>query len=106
MVVSGEEKLLKPDPAIYRLALERFGLEAAGTVFIDDTVANVEGAAAVGLIAVRFTDATALRARLVDLGLPGVGKGRAHPLRPEDRHCCSSGASPLACNHRATGRND
>ena len=69
VVVSGDEKLVKPDAAIYRLALERFGLEAADAVFIDDNHANVAGAEAVGLIAVRFTDAVALRARLVELGL-------------------------------------
>ena len=69
VVVSGDEKLVKPDAAIYRLALERFGLEAADAVFIDDNDANVAGAEAVGLIAVRFTDAAALRARLAELGL-------------------------------------
>jgi len=69
VVVSGDEKLVKPDAAIYRLALKRFGLEAARTVFIDDNAANVAGAEAVGLVAVRFTEAAALRARLVELGL-------------------------------------
>jgi 2-haloacid dehalogenase len=69
VVVSGDEKLVKPDPAIYHLALERFGLAAGDAVFIDDNAANVAGAEAVGLIAVPFTDATALRARLVELGL-------------------------------------
>ncbi|WP_267397575.1 MULTISPECIES: HAD family phosphatase [unclassified Sphingomonas] len=69
VVVSGAEKLVKPDAAIYRLALERFGLEAADTVFIDDNEANIAGARAVGLIALHFTDEPTLRAALTELGL-------------------------------------
>jgi len=69
IVVSGVEKLVKPDAAIYRLALDRFGLRAEDTVFIDDNAANVAGAAAVGLIALHFVDAPTLRAQLVELGL-------------------------------------
>jgi 2-haloacid dehalogenase len=72
VVVSGEEKLVKPDPAIYRLALERFGLRAEEAVFIDDNAANVAGAAAVGLHAIRFTDVVPLRAELARLGLVGA----------------------------------
>lgn len=69
IVVSGEEKLVKPDPAIYALALRRFGLEAARTVFVDDSEANVAGATAAGLIALHFTDAPTLRRELERLGL-------------------------------------
>jgi 2-haloacid dehalogenase len=63
------EKMVKPDPAIYRLALDRFGLEAARTVFIDDNAANIEGARSVGLIGLHFTDEPTLRRELVELGL-------------------------------------
>jgi 2-haloacid dehalogenase len=69
IVVSGDEKLVKPDAAIYRLAIERFGVEPGRTVFIDDNEANVAGAAAVGLIALHFTDEPKLRRELTDLGL-------------------------------------
>ena len=69
IVVSGVEKLVKPDPAIYRLALDRFGLEAARTVFIDDNAANIAGARSVGLIGVHFTGEPTLRRELVALGL-------------------------------------
>jgi len=69
VVVSGVEKLVKPDAAIYRLALERFGLGAGRTVFIDDNAANIAGARDVGLIAVQFTGAAALRTTLKQLGL-------------------------------------
>jgi len=64
IVVSGEEKLLKPDPAIYYRALDRFGLKPAEALFIDDRAINVEGALAVGMKAHLFTDAEDLRARL------------------------------------------
>ncbi|WP_380788522.1 HAD family hydrolase [Sphingomonas sp. R86521] len=70
VVVSGEEKLVKPDAAIYHLALDRFGLRPEQAVFVDDNAANVAGAEAVGMHAVLFTDAAAFRARLVELGLP------------------------------------
>ena len=53
VVVSGRERLLKPDPAIFRLCLERNGLDAAGCVFVDDSPKNVAGAAALGLDAIR-----------------------------------------------------
>ncbi|GGB39502.1 hydrolase [Sphingomonas metalli] len=69
IVVSGDEKLVKPDAAIYRLALDRFGLRAEEAVFVDDNAANVAGAAALGIEAILFTDADALEARLRALGL-------------------------------------
>ena len=69
IVVSGIEKLVKPDPAIYALALDRFGLAAGRTVFVDDTEANVAGAAAAGLIALHFVDEPTLRRQLVGLRL-------------------------------------
>ncbi len=69
VVVSGDEKLVKPDPAIYRLALDRFGLEAAQAVFVDDVPANVDAAAALGIQAILFTDAVDLRADLERLDL-------------------------------------
>ena len=70
VVVSGDEKLLKPDPALYALAIRRFGVKPEETVFVDDNAANVAGAAEAGLIALHFTDAPALRGELGRLGLP------------------------------------
>ena len=69
IVVSGEERLVKPDPALYRLALDRFGLEAGRTVFVDDNADNVAGAAAVGLVALHFIGEPDLRRALEGLGL-------------------------------------
>jgi 2-haloacid dehalogenase len=69
IVVSGEVKMLKPDPAIYWLALDRFGLRPADALFVDDREINVEAARAVGMKAHLFTDAAGLRARLEAEGL-------------------------------------
>ncbi|WP_434212135.1 HAD family hydrolase [[Pseudomonas] boreopolis] len=70
ILVSGEERLIKPDPAIFRLLLSRYGIAPQRAVFIDDAPHNVAGAAAEGLHAVRFRDAAQLRRDLVALGLP------------------------------------
>ena len=69
IVVSGTEKLMKPDPAIYRLAIERFGIDPAGALFIDDVAANVAGAESVGIVGHRFIDAATLERELVARGL-------------------------------------
>lgn len=72
IVVSGDEKCAKPDPAIFRLALDRFGLDANGTVFIDDRRDNVDAACALGMTGLHFVDAPTLRGQLRDLGLVGA----------------------------------
>lgn len=69
IVVSGEVGLAKPDPAIFRLTIDRFELDPARTVFVDDSPRNVDAARSVGLHAVHFTSADALRLELVRLGL-------------------------------------
>jgi 2-haloacid dehalogenase len=69
IVVSGEVKLLKPDPAIYYLALDRFRLKPGEALFVDDRKINVESAEAVGMHGHLFTDAAGLRRRLEQIGL-------------------------------------
>lgn len=69
IVVSGEERLLKPDPAIYHRLLARNGLAAGTCVFIDDSLKNVAGAQAVGMQAIHFTGPEALRGALAGMGL-------------------------------------
>ena len=64
IVVSGAEKMLKPYPAIYYLALDRFGLKPGEALFVDDRKINVEGALAIGMKAHLFTGADDLRRRL------------------------------------------
>lgn len=68
IIVSGTEKLMKPDPAIYRLAIERFGIDPAGALFIDDVAANIAGAESVGIAGHRFVDAATLERALVARG--------------------------------------
>jgi 2-haloacid dehalogenase len=69
ILVSGVEKLIKPDPAIYRLALDRFGLQPLQTLFIDDRQDNVDAAQALGIRSHLFRDAATLRSDLAALGL-------------------------------------
>ncbi len=69
IVVSGDEKMVKPDRAIFELALRRFGVAADETIFVDDNEANVAGAEAVGIRAHHFRGAEALRAELKSLEL-------------------------------------
>ena len=69
VVVSGEERLAKPDPRLFRRVLDRHGLESATTVYVDDSAANVAAAGALGLIALLFTGAEKLRSELAALGL-------------------------------------
>jgi 2-haloacid dehalogenase len=69
VLVSGIEKLIKPDPAIYELILSRYQIERSTALFIDDNLGNVEGSWAVGLPAVRFESSAQLRAFLVEKGI-------------------------------------
>ncbi|MCE2829156.1 MAG: HAD family phosphatase [Sphingomonadales bacterium] len=69
IVVSGDEKLLKPDPAIYRLALARFGLAPGEGLFIDDNLPNIVAARENGFQGHHFVDAPTLQAELAKLGL-------------------------------------
>lgn len=71
-VVSGVEKMHKPNADIYQLAEHRFGLTPSHTVFLDDTAKNVAGAQAVGWHAFRFTTAEQVRADLASLGVRGL----------------------------------
>lgn len=68
IIVSGTEKMVKPDPAIYHLALQRFSLQAGEAIFIDDNLDNVASARANGFVAHHFTDACNLRTELAKYG--------------------------------------
>jgi HAD superfamily hydrolase (TIGR01509 family) len=69
VTVSGEVKVLKPDPQIYRIHSASFGLDPAATLFIDDSAANVRGAQAFGWQAVLFERPAKLREDLQAFGL-------------------------------------
>ena len=64
MVVSGREKLLKPESAIYECLLKRYGLKAEECVFLDDHAENVEGARKRGINGIVLTDFETARAKL------------------------------------------
>ena len=55
MVISYQEKCLKPEARIYNILLDRYGLAAEECVFLDDTPENIEGARAVGMKGIVFT---------------------------------------------------
>ena len=61
MIVSGFEHVLKPDPAIYHLLLDRYCLKAEECVFIDDRDVNIEAARAVGMKGIVYTGPEALK---------------------------------------------
>ncbi|WP_068087757.1 HAD family hydrolase [Polycladidibacter stylochi] len=69
-VVSAEEKLLKPDPAIYQSLISRNNLKAGELIFIDDNLSNVEAARGVGMGAIHFKSPSQVRAELKALGFP------------------------------------
>jgi FMN phosphatase YigB (HAD superfamily) len=68
-VISAEAATMKPDPAIYRLACERFGFAPEDFLFIDDSAWNIEGARALGFDTHHFTDPAALLPALEARGL-------------------------------------
>ena len=67
IVVSGEEKLIKPDPRLYQILLDRYHLDPKETLFIDDNPTNVAAAKALGFVAVNFTSPENLRKELKHL---------------------------------------
>jgi 2-haloacid dehalogenase len=69
IVVSGDERLAKPDPEVFDLLLRRHRLDPARTLFVDDRPANLDAAAGAGLTGVLFTDPPALRSDLEAAGL-------------------------------------
>lgn len=68
IIVSGTERVMKPDPAIFRLAIDRFGIDPAGALFVDDVAANVTGAESVGIAGHHFVDAATLAQDLIGRG--------------------------------------
>jgi 2-haloacid dehalogenase len=68
IVVSGSEGVAKPDPAIFEILCERYGLDPAACLFVDDAPANVRAAREAGFAqAIDFTSAAELRSRLLEI---------------------------------------
>lgn len=73
IVVSGDVRMAKPDPRIFRHLIDEHTLDPSSTVFIDDSERNVRAASELGITAIRYTDADQLRSELVRLGvLPAI----------------------------------
>ena len=68
-VVSSAEGVIKPDPRIFEVLLERFGLDAGSTLMIDDSARNVAAARELGMPTVLFESPEALRAQLEAAGV-------------------------------------
>jgi putative hydrolase of the HAD superfamily len=61
--------IAKPNPAIYRYALEKLGTQPAETLFIDDKAENVDAAVALGMKGIVFSDVEKLRTDLIESGM-------------------------------------
>jgi 2-haloacid dehalogenase len=69
IVVSGTEKLIKPDPKIWHILLDRYKIHANESVFIDDNLKNIEMAKSLGFETVHVTPETDLEQELINLGI-------------------------------------
>ena len=64
MVISGEEKVAKPDPEIYRILLRRTAREAKDCIFIDDSLMNIDAAESLGFVTIHYQSPDQLREKL------------------------------------------
>ncbi len=68
-ILSYRDKVVKPEPAIYKLFLERFGLRAEESVFLDDLQKNIDAAKALGMHGIQFKNKEQAREELRKLGV-------------------------------------
>ena len=69
IIISSEVRLIKPEPEIFNLALSRIGVQADEAIFLDDNKANADGASAIGLHGIVFTDAENAKIELLAKGI-------------------------------------
>ena len=69
IVVSGVEKLIKPDPTFFNILLNRYNIKAEESVFIDDNAANIATAKEMGFHTVHFKSPRQLRVELEEMGV-------------------------------------
>ena len=69
IVVSGQEKMIKPNKEIYHLLLDRYKLKAANTIFIDDNINNIKAAEEIGLLGIHFESPGQLETRLSSINV-------------------------------------
>jgi len=78
VMVSGQERLIKPDPAIFQRLIARFGLLPQRTIYIDDTPRHVDASRRLGMHGLLFRDAPTLRAQLCEAGVLDVAGSGEH----------------------------
>lgn len=71
VVLSGEIKLVKPDPRIFQVLFERYEIDPARAIYVDDNAGNVEPARKLGMHGIHFNGPDLLRTELRSLGLLG-----------------------------------
>ncbi len=71
MIISGEHNVIKPDPAIFEIALKRINRKAGECLFIDDSRANIETARKMGFITIQYYSPAQLRRDLNQLSIKG-----------------------------------
>jgi len=69
IVVSGDEKLIKPDSRIYQLLFDRYRIKPEESVFIDDSLQNITTAKELGMAGIHFQDPPQLVGHLKELGV-------------------------------------
>ncbi len=69
IVVSGDEKMIKPDKRFFQILLDRYNLKAENCIFIDDNIKNIVSAGEMGFICIHFTTETNLELELAKLGV-------------------------------------
>lgn len=72
MIISGEHKLVKPDPAIFELALKKVHRRAAECLFIDDSLPNIESARRMGFATIHYQSPAQLRRDLNQYSIKGI----------------------------------
>ncbi len=69
IIVSGEEKIVKPDPEIYKRLLLRYEIEAKQSLFIDDNEANIQAARNMGFHTIHYKKGLNLREEMIKIGI-------------------------------------
>jgi 2-haloacid dehalogenase len=72
IVISGAEKMIKPDKALFDLLLNRYGLKAEESLFVDDSLANVVAAKELGFHTIYIRDGITLHQQLINLELISI----------------------------------